>query len=173
MDNDADNTQLGESLRVQLAELNKRGRWYSSELWHVPFAYLTLSGILIAQIADKWEQYVPPALIVSGVFGVFVAEHMRRLRRSEQRAIQNLIDTEKALNLPVTAQTRMGWKVFQVLVLFTVLACFVTSVYLLCGSCPALLTLAVAAVLGHRRRWYHEIRQCFSDTLQTTDRSER
>jgi len=119
-----------ESLRVQLAELNNRSRWYSSELWQVPFAYLGLSGVVIAQVADKASEYLSLVFLVSAVFGVFVIWHMSRLRSSEQRAIKHLQETEKALNLSETAQAGKGWKIFQVAVVVAVVAYAAAAIYL-------------------------------------------
>jgi len=36
-----------ESLRVQLEQLNERGRHYATVLWQVPFAYLGLAGLFV------------------------------------------------------------------------------------------------------------------------------
>jgi len=111
-----------ESLHVQLTELNNRSRWYSSELWQVPFAYLGLSGLVIGQVADKASRYLSLAFGASAVFGIFVIVHMHRLRGSERRAVKNLQDTERALNLEVTARARKGPKILQVAVFLAVLA---------------------------------------------------
>lgn len=119
-----------ESLRVQLAELNNRSRWYSSELWQVPFAYLGLSGVVVAQVADKASKYLSLIFFASAVFGAFVIWHMSRLRSSEQRAIKHLQETEKALNLSETAQAGKGPKIFQYAVVVAVLAYATAAIYI-------------------------------------------
>ena len=104
-----------ESLLCQLTELNNRSRWYSSELWQIPFAYLGVTGVVIAQLAAKAETFLGVGFATSALFGVFVLIHVFRIRASEQLAILNLQDTERALRLPVTVKTRLGHpKIFQI-----------------------------------------------------------
>ena len=46
------------TLRQQLQVLNERSRWYSAELWQIPFAYLGLTALVIAQIATNEKTQV-------------------------------------------------------------------------------------------------------------------
>jgi hypothetical protein len=39
MDQNSDISPTQEALREQLKELNNRSRWYSGQLWYIPFAY--------------------------------------------------------------------------------------------------------------------------------------
>jgi hypothetical protein len=120
-----------DSLRVQLTEMNNRGRWYSSELWQVPFAFLGVTGLIITQVADKGIVFLGVAFGASALFGVFVLIHMFRIRTSEIRAIKHLQDTEEALHLPPTAKTRGGVKIFQVAMIVATAAYTLTAVGLL------------------------------------------
>lgn len=91
-----------ESLRLQLTELNNRSRFYSTELWHVPFAYLGFTSIALAQILSeaKAHMYFGYVCLLFGVIGFFVAVHMRRTRGLEQEAVRRLQGVERALGLP-------------------------------------------------------------------------
>jgi hypothetical protein len=113
-----------ENLRIMLVELNKRSRWYSSELWQVPFAYLGLSGALIMSVVEKQPSYLCLAFLASTIFGIFVLIHMHRIRKNERRSIDNIEAVEAALGLPAghTAKVREGWKIFQWLVATAVIA---------------------------------------------------
>jgi hypothetical protein len=119
-----------ESLRVQLTELNNRSRWYSAELWQIPFAYLGLTGLIIVQIADKTPRHLGLAFITAAVFGVFVIIHMFKIRKHEIRAVEDLQETEAKLNLKPTAKSSSGLKVFQIAVLLAVIAFAFTGLYL-------------------------------------------
>jgi hypothetical protein len=119
-----------ESLRVQLTELNNRSRWYSAELWQIPFAYLGLTGLIIVQIADKTPRHLGIAFITAALFGVFVIIHMFKIRKHETRAVEHLIETEAALHLPPTVKSSSGLKVFQIAILLAVIAFAFTGIYL-------------------------------------------
>ena len=120
------------SPRCQLTELNNRSRWYSSELWHIPFAYLGVSGVVIIQLAEKTPSYLAIGFAASPAFGIFALLHGFRIRASEQRAITDLQETERALRLPVTAQTHLRRpKIFQMALIIAVVSYAAAAVYLL------------------------------------------
>jgi len=98
-----------ESLRVQLSELNNRSRWYSAQSWHIPFAYFGILLITASQIHDKAPCLLPFFLIFMGIFGILVLWHMCGIINGAERAVKNLKNTEKLLNLPETAQLRRGY----------------------------------------------------------------
>jgi len=121
-----------DSLRCQLTELNARSRWYSTEIWQIPFAYVGVTGLFIAQVASRGESYLGIAFAVSAGFGVFVVVHVFQIRHREQRAIQFLQSTEKALGLPVTVVSHPGrLKVFQIALVTTVAAYAVAAFFFL------------------------------------------
>jgi len=52
-------------LRVQLTQLNELSRWYSSQLWQIPFAFLTLAAGILGIVIDKGATAVIMALFNS------------------------------------------------------------------------------------------------------------
>jgi hypothetical protein len=91
-------------LKVQLSELNSRSRWYSSQLWQVPFAYLGLTGVIVANLVDESPSILSLGLIVSAIFGVLVYIHILGMRDGEKRAVIGLKNIENELNLPPAAE---------------------------------------------------------------------
>jgi hypothetical protein len=111
-----------DSLQRQLTELNSRARWYSSQLWQVPFAYLGLSGLTIANAAGKTLLYMPFIFWTCAVFGLLVFIHTVGMRDGERRAVKNLQRTEEALHLSQTAQYKPSYVVpLQIAIILAVL----------------------------------------------------
>jgi hypothetical protein len=114
--------------------LNNRSRWYSSELWQIPFAYLGVTGVVITQLAEKTQAYLGIGFAASAALGVFVLIHVFRIRDSEQRAITHFQETEIALYLPVTVQTRSGRpKIFEIALIVAVVGYATAALYFLFG----------------------------------------
>ena len=93
-----------DSLRVQLSELNTRSRWYSTQLWHVPFAFFGVTGVVVAQVAARAIHLLPAVFFSAAIFGAFVLWHMVGMIQGEKRAVYNLQETERLLALPSTAK---------------------------------------------------------------------
>ncbi|MEW8385338.1 MAG: hypothetical protein AB2704_26055 [Candidatus Thiodiazotropha taylori] len=104
-DNELSHEQL-EALRVQLTELNNRGRWYSSQLWQVPFAYLGITGLLLSQIKLAETQTFILIVVSVAFLGAFVIAHMNGIADGEKRAVKDLQNTETSLGIPQTALYR-------------------------------------------------------------------
>ncbi len=119
-----------ESLIVQLAELNSRSRWYSSQLWQVPFAYLGISGFVIAGLPDN-KSILALGLIAIGLFGICVLIHMHGMKDGERRAVQHLQKIEMELKLEPTAEFKHRTYVLP-LQLAVMLA---TIIFLFVGAC--------------------------------------
>ena len=93
-----------DSLRVQFVELHTRSRWYSTQLWHVPFALFGVTGIVVAQVAARAVHLLPAVFFSAAILGAFVLWHMAGLMDGEKRAVENLQNTERLLALPPTAK---------------------------------------------------------------------
>jgi hypothetical protein len=61
-----------DTLRVQLVELNNRGRQYGGQIWQVPFAYVGIVGVVLARTS------VGSANCVNGCAARKRAHHERR-----------------------------------------------------------------------------------------------
>lgn len=98
-----------ESLRIQLVELNNRARWYSSQLWQIPFLYFGVCSVLLGAITEgDLMTYFFTTLFVAFI-GPFIIWHMHGISNGEMRAVLNLETTEKALGLPNTVQYRKNY----------------------------------------------------------------
>jgi hypothetical protein len=91
-------------LSKQLTELNNRARWYSTQLWAVPVAYLGISSVAIAGFLKDVKEYLWVALLACALIGAFVIWHMQGIRDGEKRAVENLQKLEAQLRLPPTAE---------------------------------------------------------------------
>ena len=113
----------------QLTELNARGRWYSTQLWQVPFAYLGLTGLTIANAAGKSGVSLSVILFACGLFGLFVVVHTIGLRNGEKRAVRDIQDVEDQLHLTRTALYKPLTLTFplQVAVIIATIAYFVLA----------------------------------------------
>jgi len=98
-----------ETLQVQLQILNERSRWYSNQLWQVPFLYIAATGALLGQLIDKQVYYLPLGMIVTGLLGGVVFIHMRKLQNGEGRAVRALRDIEEELGLEAKAEHRKDY----------------------------------------------------------------
>ena len=93
--------------RTQLRELNARSRMYATQLWALPFLYLTAIGLVLSLVEDtlKLDASIAFTLFVLGIL-VFAA--MMGTRRANDRAVQWIAKAEKRLGLPQTVQVRHG-----------------------------------------------------------------
>lgn len=123
-----------ETLRIQLAELNSRSRLYSSQLWQLPFAYLGLTGIVLAGFADNTSLRLAVALFACGIFGLCVVFHMCGMRDGERRAVDDLQEIEGKLYLEETAEYKPLLYVvpLQVAVIGAMIVYFAGSLCLVC-----------------------------------------
>ena len=98
-----------DTLRAQLVELNNRGRQYGAQIWQVPFAYVGIVGVVLAQVADKASETIYVASLCGALFGVLVFLHLTSMANGTKRAVLNLQDVEAKLGLTPTAQYRPFW----------------------------------------------------------------
>jgi len=91
----------------QLTELNNRSRWYSTQLWTVPFTYLGVSAIILMGFLKEASEHLWIALIACGLIGVFVVWHLKGIQDGEKRAVNALMELEKQIGLPTAKYTRI------------------------------------------------------------------
>ena len=98
-----------EVLLAQLQVLNERSRWYSSQLWQVPFLYFAAAGALVGQFLEKQPTFLPLSLLVAGVLGVVIGIHMGKLQDGEERAVKALLEVEVSLGIRDNAKYRKDY----------------------------------------------------------------
>jgi len=126
-DNDKKVNPDAKTLRVQLVELNNRARWYSSQLWQLPFAFLGITGLSLATFIDKKPLFLALALFVCSIFGLCICIHIMGILDGEKRAVNDLQDIEYLLKLPKTAKLKKYTKPLCVIVFLLTIFYFIFS----------------------------------------------
>jgi len=84
-----------------LIELNNRSRWYSSQLWQIPFAYLGLTALAVGQVASKASEtnsdmeVLRYVLMGSAFFGLLAILHSILALVAERRTVEKLREVEE------------------------------------------------------------------------------
>lgn len=96
MNGNADKTKI---LFEQMKHLHDRSRWYTAQLWQVPFAYLGLTALAIGNALKENVSRLALFLIVaaSAAFGAFVLKHIGVLEKAEERAVKHLERIEEMI----------------------------------------------------------------------------
>ncbi|MBN1255069.1 MAG: hypothetical protein JXA50_07320 [Deltaproteobacteria bacterium] len=127
--NQDDNTKV-ENWRIQLGELNARSRMYATQLWALPFLYLTAIGVVLSFVEDACKLNSPIASTLSAL-GILVFTAMIGTRHANDRVVQWIAKVEKRLGLPQTVQVRhnvVDWSYYSiVLVAVAVMSFFATQ----------------------------------------------
>lgn len=127
-----DHKAESDTLRVQLQELNERARWYSSQIWQIPFAFLGIAALIIGAAIDKSNTVLGLASLMVFGLGIAVLTHMHGLADAEKRAVLNIQKIEEQLHLEQTAQYKPRiWSSFQVTVIFTIVFFLLSGIYFL------------------------------------------
>jgi hypothetical protein len=116
----------------QLTELNNRSRWYSTQLWTVPFAYLGVSAVILNGILRDAGEFLCPALFACGLIGVFVVWHITKIRDGEKSAVENLEKLEVSLRLARTATDKGCSLPFFVATVILTASFFLLGILLIC-----------------------------------------
>jgi len=113
----------------QLAELNTRSRWYSAQNWHLPFAYIGVTSILVGTIADKIPPVLPWASLFAGILGILRLVHMCAIQDGIRRSVSAIQCVECKLELEKTAQYKPFMHLFPMMsiVVLGIVAYFIMS----------------------------------------------
>ena len=119
-------------LLIQLTELNNRSRWYSSQLWQIPFAYIGITGVSLASLAVTCSKILALALIIAGVLGICVLVHFSGIKDGEKRAVEHLINIEQQLKSQ-TAEYKPKKYIWplKLMLIITILFYFAMGIYFL------------------------------------------
>ena len=101
----ANERELSESRRAQLAELNARVRAHMATLWQMPFAYLGIVALALGTFTERPRLLAAAALFLA-LTGSFVLWAMVGWLDSVHQAVDAINKVEKALGLDETAKKR-------------------------------------------------------------------
>jgi len=90
---------------AQYNELNQRSRWYSSQLWYVPFAYIVIIGLGVEKISRLHKPLDSLAYLLICVFSFAVFVHIVSLKFYERRAVRAMQEMED----PVSSGGGSAW----------------------------------------------------------------
>jgi len=120
-------------LKEQLKELNSRSRWYSGQLWYIPFAYFGLVALAMGNVVAKEPKSIGVALLFCGIVGILVFWHMLGIKDGEKRAVENLQAVEVKLGLDKTVEYKRYALAFFVGVFVVLVACLLGGILFLCS----------------------------------------
>lgn len=115
---------------------DERSRWYSSQLWYVPFAYLALVGLGVEKVMALDEPLKGIALFSLAVFSFAIFVHMCHLKFYERRAVRGLQLLEEEAGKPVVAFGASPWYVSFIPYIKFLLA-LITYAFLMLATEPA------------------------------------
>lgn len=80
---------------TQYEQMNMRSRWYGSQLWYVPFAYVAILGYGLQKMPalSGWQSNLLNFGLAIFSFGVFV--HVVSLKYGERRAVRRMQQLEE------------------------------------------------------------------------------
>ena len=133
------NKSMQDTLRVQLSELNHRGRQYGGQFWQVPFAYVGLTAVTFVAVTSRAATKAAPttgdslslsvnAFLFLGIIGVCVLLHMLAMLHGNWRAVQRIREVEVQLGLVETAEFHFWYEVpLSLIAVLTCIVCFSLS----------------------------------------------
>jgi hypothetical protein len=122
-----ENQPESDSLRVQLSELNNRSRWYSTQRWVIPLAYVGGTANVLFQLDTPNKTIIGCAYIAASLIGIPLLNHLSAIDKAVGRAVRNIQETERALHLPETAKYKAE-SITEPLELLTLLTAVVYSI---------------------------------------------
>lgn len=78
-------------------QLNLRSRWYSSQLWYVPFAYVGIVGLFLKEIATSNNEVKSFGYLFLAAFSLAVYVHVLSLKYYERRAVAKMQKIEEKI----------------------------------------------------------------------------
>lgn len=79
---------------ITYEQLNQRSRWYSSQLWYIPFAYLGIVGIGLEKILKLSYPLNSLGLVLFSIFSMSVFVHVSSIKFYERRTIRSMQEIE-------------------------------------------------------------------------------
>jgi hypothetical protein len=110
---------MDENLRLQYTEINVRSRWYASQAWQVPFAYIALIGLMAGGFKDDKEA-LSLVLSISASIGTIVVIHLLFISWRISELVKDLNNIEKELGQP--GKSKNIWGIHGSMLVFLVVA---------------------------------------------------
>jgi hypothetical protein len=123
---------------IRYEQQNERSRWYSSQLWYVPFAYLALVGIGLEKVQVFNEPLRGYAFFSLAVFSFAMFVHLCHLKFYERRAVHGLQLLEKEAGNPVVSSGASPWYLSFIPYIKSLFA-LITYIFLVLGTGSATL----------------------------------
>jgi len=79
---------------ITYEQLNQRSRWYSSQLWYIPFAYLGIVGIGLEKILKLSYPLNSLGLVLFSIFSISVFVHVSSIKFYERRTVRSMQEIE-------------------------------------------------------------------------------
>ena len=79
---------------TKFEQLNTRSRWYSSQLWYVPFAFIGIVGLSFEKVSNAEYPLNVLIFIIFGIFSISVFVHVSALKYYERRAVKSMQELE-------------------------------------------------------------------------------
>ena len=89
----------------QYDQLNQRARWYSAQMWYVPFAFVGIISLGIGKINDVPKPLKTFALLMLSFFSLAAFVHVTALKYYERRAVRGMQQIED----PVVSGGGSAW----------------------------------------------------------------
>lgn len=102
---------------------------YATQLWALPFLYLTAIGVVLSIVEDASKLGGSIAFTLF-VLGILVFAAMMGTRRANDRAVQWIAKAEKRLGLPQTVQVRhrvIDWSYYSVVLVAAAVMSFLAT----------------------------------------------
>lgn len=78
-------------------QINQRSRWYSSQIWYIPFAFIGLTGIILGNIAKFDSPLKTTIYFILCFLSISVFVHVASLKYHERRSVSALKKLESEL----------------------------------------------------------------------------
>jgi hypothetical protein len=123
---------MDEKWKTQYEQLNQRARWYSTQLWLVPFTYFGLIGVGFEKINAFKETYLKSTgLLLMAFFSLAIFVHVSSVKYYERKAVKAMKDLES----PPVSSGGSPWYMNYVFFIKSLL-CFLSFFFAVAGIWP-------------------------------------
>jgi hypothetical protein len=94
-----------ETLRVAWVQLNERSRWYSTQQWQAPLAYIVAASVMVGAIVGNnpdqstMSAWTAGALVAAALGGAMVLFHLVMIDARNRQIIADMVTLETRLGI--------------------------------------------------------------------------